>query len=49
LEFAFPDKHTLRFQDSRLDREINATLVAEGGGRGWMIYPWPLFGDGALM
>jgi len=50
LEFAFPDKHTLRFKDPRNDREVNATLVTEGGGKGWMIYPWPSGDDtGDLM
>ena len=49
LEFAFPNKHTLRFADPKLDREINATLVTEGGGKGWMIYPWPSPGDGDCM
>ena len=41
LEFATPKKHTLRFADPSLDRDINATLVTEGGGQGWMVYPWP--------
>ena len=41
LEFATPEKHTLRFADSKLDREINATLVTGGGGKGWMVWPWP--------
>jgi hypothetical protein len=49
LEFAFPTKHTLRFAEPKLDREINATLVTEGGGKGWMIYPWPSPGDGDCM
>jgi hypothetical protein len=34
-------KHTLRFADASLDREVGATLVTEGGGKGWMVYPWP--------
>merc|ERR1712086_30320 len=49
LEFATPDKHTLRFADSKLDREINATLVTEGGGKGWMVWPWPGGSTGDLM
>jgi hypothetical protein len=43
LEFG-SDKHMLRFKDPSLDFEINATLVAEGGGRGWMRYPFPDYG-----
>ena len=35
LEFAFPDKHTLRFADEKLDRDVKATVVTEGGGKGW--------------
>lgn len=48
LEFATPTKHTLRFADPSKDREINATMVTEGGGKGWMVYPWPscTHGDG---
>lgn len=48
LEFATPEQHMLRFRNSSLDREISATLVTEGGGKGWMVYPWPL-ASGALM
>eukprot|EP01043_Picozoa_sp_COSAG02_P049757 COSAG02_NODE_5031_length_4712_cov_3.859961_3_plen_270_part_00 len=49
LEFAFPDKHTLRFADEKLDRDVKATVVTEGGGQGWMVYPWPSPGDGDCM
>ena len=55
LEFATPEKHMLRFKDPSLDREVKATLVTEGGGTGWMVYPWPSgkcpggVCDGALM
>lgn len=42
LEFAMPAKHVLRFADPKLDYEINATIVTEGGGKGWMKNP--LFG-----
>lgn len=49
LEFATPSKHTLRFADRSLDREINATLVTEGGGKGWMVWPWPGGSTGDLM
>lgn len=41
LTFATPEKHTLRFADPTKDREVSATLVTEGGGKGWMVYPWP--------
>ena len=41
LPFATPDKHMLRYADSRLDHAVNATMVTEGGGAGWMLYPWP--------
>lgn len=34
LAFAHPEKHTLRFKDSSLDREVDATLVTEGAGKG---------------
>ena len=55
LEFATPEKHMLRFKNPSLDREVKATLVTEGGGTGWMVYPWPSgkcpggVCDGALM
>ena len=40
----------LRFADPSLDREVPATLVTEGGGKGWMVYPWPSPGtSGDLM
>ena len=41
LEFAHPEKHILRFANASLDREINATLVTEGAGIGWMRNPKP--------
>ena len=41
LAFATPGTHMLRFADPALDREVNATMVTEGGGKGWMVYPWP--------
>lgn len=44
LEFA-SDKHILRFNDSSKDFTINATVVTEGGGRGWMKYPIPEITD----
>ena len=28
-------------QDPEKDFEINATIVAEGGGAGWAVHPWP--------
>jgi len=50
LEFATPDRHMLRFSNPKLDRAVGATLVTEGGGKGWMIYPWPSADDtGNLM
>ena len=30
-----------RFADSTQDCGINATMVTEGGGKGWMIHPFP--------
>ena len=41
LEFAHPEKHTLRFANPSRDHEINATMVTEGGGIGWMRNPKP--------
>lgn len=41
LEFATPDRHMARFADSTQDCGINATMVTEGGGKGWMIHPFP--------
>ena len=49
LEFATPTKHTLRFADPKKDRDVNATLVTEGGGTGWMVYPWPSGPSGDCM
>jgi hypothetical protein len=41
LSFATPATHTLRFADLSKDMVINATVVTEGGGLGWMVYPIP--------
>eukprot|EP00440_Ansanella_granifera_P001336 gb/GFBE01001438.1/.p1 GENE.gb/GFBE01001438.1/~~gb/GFBE01001438.1/.p1 ORF type:complete len:387 (+),score=62.44 gb/GFBE01001438.1/:1-1161(+) len=40
LEFG-SDKHFIRFKDPSKDFEIDATVVKEGGGLGWMRYPVP--------
>lgn len=41
LEYATPDQHTVRYANSSLDHTIPATMVTEGGGKGWMIHPIP--------
>lgn len=41
LEFATPDKHMVVYANSSMNHEINATLVREGGGIGWMRHPIP--------
>jgi hypothetical protein len=38
--------HLVIHADPSKDYEINATIVAEGGGAGWAIHPWP-YGSGA--
>lgn len=43
LEFATPDQHMIRFKDSSKDHSIKATVVTEGGGKGWMKIPIPNF------
>ena len=42
LEFAHPDKQMLRFANASLDRWIDATMVTEGAGIGWMRNPKPV-------
>jgi hypothetical protein len=39
LDFARPDTHFIVFANSSLNREIPATLVRHGGGKGWMKNP----------
>ena len=41
LEFATPHTHTVVFQNHSV--VINATVVAEGGGKGWMKNPIPSY------
>ena len=41
LEFAHPERQMLRFANASHDRWINATMVTEGGGVGWMRNPKP--------
>ena len=41
LEFAHPDYHTILLKDH--STRINATLVREGGGQGWMVNPIPSY------
>lgn len=45
LEFANPTQHMLRYSDPSKDHAINATLVTEGGGVGWMLHPLPYVTD----
>ena len=40
-QIAHPEKQMLRFANATLDRWINATMVTEGGGIGWMRNPKP--------
>ena len=42
LEFAHPEKQMLRFANASLDRWIDATMVTEGAGIGWMRNPKPV-------
>ena len=46
LEFAHPERHTLVFKDPSKNFDVNATLVTEGGGKGWMLHPFPTMADG---
>jgi hypothetical protein len=46
LAFAHPTKQMLRFAEPERDRWINATMVTEGGGIGWMRNPKPATFDG---
>jgi len=44
LQFA-SETHMIRFRDSSKDFSIGATVVKEGGGKGWMRYPVPELTD----
>jgi len=44
---AFADeKHTIRYANASRDVEIPATVVKTGGGKGWMMWPFPNFAGG---
>ena len=45
LAFA-ADTQTLRYPDPAKDKVINATIVKEGGGKGWMRWPFPNYNEG---
>ena len=45
LAFA-ADTQTLRYPDPAKDKVINATVVKEGGGKGWMRWPFPNYNEG---
>ena len=47
LLFAPPYTHRVLFADATRDFDINATLVTEGGGKGWMRHPIPWITDSA--
>lgn len=41
LQFAKPYMHKVIFSDPKKDYFVNATVVPEGGGKGWAIHPFP--------
>ena len=45
LDFA-GDTLTIRYPDPAKDKQINATIVAAGGGKGWMRWPHPNYDKG---
>lgn len=44
LKFATPGHHVVRYADPAKDRVINATMITQGAGVGWMRWPLPNYG-----